>query len=113
MEIMKRGLILAVLVIPLIFLSNGCSNEGSVTAEMQKNEETIRKMKAGELTIEDELGPLNLKLPQDRYKARELVVRNVNRDKKKHEKKLEDESGETAEKERIKESIKKWMERVE
>jgi len=110
---MKKGLILPVLVIPLFFLLHGCSNEGSVTSEMKKTEEIIRKMEAGELTIEDELGPLNLKLPEDRYKARELVVRNVTRDKEIHEKKLEDESGETAEKERIKESIKKWMERVE
>lgn len=70
-------------------------------------------MEAGELTIEDELKPLNLDVSQDRHKARELVVRNVNRIKRRHEKKLEDESGETAEKERTKKSIKAWMDRVE
>jgi hypothetical protein len=108
----KKVLILFVLLTHIIIPLQGCSDE-SVTAHMDKAAEEIKKREAGEMTIEDELGPLNLELSEDRYKARELVVRNINRIKKQHEQKLEDESGETAEKERIKKSIKTWMERVE
>lgn len=108
----NKALILFVLLTHITIPLQGCSDE-SVTAHMDKAEEEIRKREAGEMTIEEELRPLNLELSQDRYTARALVVRNVNRIKKQHEKKLEDESGETAEKERIKKSIKAWMERVE